>query len=92
MNHTNFKTIVVAKSKSADKYAYFGRELGMGKAICTTKDIEGAHDFGSAWNVMRQLGGHYRGFDAVEITVVTKYTDSHILQYPPEGEVWEDED
>lgn len=61
--------IVVAKSKYTGKYAYLGRQTGMGRTIEQTEDIMRARNFVSSAGVMAALGGHYTSYDAVRVSV-----------------------
>lgn len=83
------KTVYVARDKSSGRFACEGRETGMGRVIESTADVSAAKFCYGPGGIMSWMGGHYRRYDAVPVTIT--YESGEVVPYPPEGEVWPDD-
>jgi hypothetical protein len=79
-------TFYVARNKSTGTFAKEGRETGMGCVIEQTPDVSRAKFCTSAVGIMVWMGGHYRGYEAVRLTV--SYTLGEVEPFPPEADVF----
>lgn len=82
------RDVYVARSKDNGKFACEGRETGMGKLIEETSDVTRAMFSTSPGGIMQWMGGHYRRFDAVALTI--SYELGTTAAYPSEKEMWPD--
>jgi hypothetical protein len=76
-------------ARNADgSFAAEGHETGMGRAIVRTLDINAAKLSTSIVGLMTWMGGHYRGTEAVLVTITTNIEIGEPVAYPAESDVW----
>lgn len=78
-------TICVARCKSTGQYVCIDDRF-----IRNTPYLGAAYNFGNASGIMRKMGGHYHGHEAVMVTVTREVGE--VVPFPPESEVWPDDD
>jgi hypothetical protein len=80
---------VIAKRPNKPLYASFDEWTAHGRTIIDTPDITKAERFVNPSAIMYGLGGHYSGYDAVEVTAVTSYVFGNTLDFPDPKTVFE---